>query len=89
MTTQNRNIDTNLDDYGDGLDDILREAEQNTRNEFNASIANDTNNDRDKRNDTNPSDDLLGIDEAIKTTKKRAPIAKLDETRYGTLLGVG
>lgn len=87
MTAPNQNSNTDLDNYNDlfdyegGLDDILKEAEQNTRDEFNASITNNTGNDKDKRDGANPSGDILGIDEAIKTTKKRAPVAKLDETR--------
>lgn len=92
MTTQNENTNADLDnyndlfDYGGGLDDILKEAEQNTRAEFNASITNNTSKGKNKRDGANESGDILGIDEVIKTTKKRAPVAKLDETRYNALL---
>lgn len=61
-----------LFDYDAGLDDILK----------NLPAAPKT--DTQKENNNNASEDataVLGLDADLKVTKRRAPIAKLDETR--------
>jgi replication fork protection complex subunit Csm3/Swi3 len=58
-----------LFDYDVGLDEVLKnipvEPNQNTTNETG----------------TNGNAPVLGLDEEVKVTKQRAPIAKLDEAR--------
>lgn len=74
METQNRNNTNDTDDlfdYDGGLDDIHREAAENIKK------ASEDN----TKSHSKPGDAGLGIDEEIKITKKRAPIAKLDEAR--------
>jgi replication fork protection complex subunit Csm3/Swi3 len=63
----------NLDDlfnYDVGLDDIF--AENNDTNVDNANS---------KAKTGDPSSLGLGLDEEVKVTKKRQPVAKLDENR--------
>ncbi|KAF3481013.1 chromosome segregation in meiosis protein 3 [Arthroderma uncinatum] len=67
-----------LFDYDAGLDDILREVEQKTRKTADSA----------SNNPTKPDGDILGIDDEIKVTKKRAPIVKLDETRLLSQAGI-
>ncbi|KAJ5090420.1 Chromosome segregation in meiosis protein 3 [Penicillium argentinense] len=66
-----------LFDYDVGLEDIFQGA-----NESQADNAND------KPQNGDPSSLGLGLDEEVKVTKKRQPVAKLDENRLLSQLGV-
>ncbi|KAK2852167.1 hypothetical protein FQN49_005305 [Arthroderma sp. PD_2] len=78
MAAPNEDVD-DLFDYDAGLDDILQEVEQKTRKAADSTTDN---------NQTKPDGNSLGIDDEIKVTKKRAPIAKLDETRLLSQAGI-
>lgn len=60
--------------YDANMDDVFRDVDTNMR-----APASDSSNTQGR--DTTGGD-VLGIDEQIKVTKKRAPIPKLDEGRY-------
>ncbi|KAL1955387.1 hypothetical protein VTO42DRAFT_8607 [Malbranchea cinnamomea] len=72
-----------LFDYDAGLDELLREtAEQNTNGTENQ--PRDSSNNR--KGSSNDAD--LGLDEEVKITRKRAPVAKLDENRLLSPAGI-
>ncbi|EFR05534.1 chromosome segregation in meiosis protein 3 [Nannizzia gypsea CBS 118893] len=72
----NDNVD-DLFDYDAGLDDILREVEQDTRKTTEVGSSQDQ---------QNPRKGILGIDDELQVSRKRAPVAQLDEARQGNLL---
>ncbi|KAM5446281.1 chromosome segregation in meiosis-related protein [Microsporum audouinii] len=76
MATANDNVD-DLFDYDAGLDDILREVEQNAQRAEDSTT-----------NHANPSNSTLGIDDELKVSKKRAPISQLDESRILSQEGI-
>lgn len=65
-----------LFDYDVGLDDLLRETNSN---------ANENATDKQPQK---PDAGDLGLDEEVKVTRKRAPIAKLDENRLLSQNGI-
>ncbi|EFE44048.1 replication fork protection component Swi3, putative [Trichophyton verrucosum HKI 0517] len=72
----NENVD-DLFDYDAGLDDILRQVEQDTNKTTAASSSQDQ---------PNPGKGVLGIDDELQVSRKRAPVAQLDEARLLTVL---
>ncbi|EGD92337.2 uncharacterized protein TERG_08552 [Trichophyton rubrum CBS 118892] len=67
----NENVD-DLFDYDAGLDDILRQVEQDTNKTTAASSS---------QAQPNPGKGVLGIDDELQVSRKRAPVAQLDEAR--------
>ncbi|EZF30908.1 hypothetical protein GY631_4659 [Trichophyton interdigitale] len=67
----NDNVD-DLFDYDAGLDDILRQVEQDTSKTTAASSSQDQ---------PNPGKGVLGIDGELQVSRKRGPVAQLDEAR--------
>ncbi len=63
-----------LYDYNPNIDEIFREIDTSTKIDIN-----DTSK---PKKDSKDSGTALGLDEEIKITKKRKPIAKLDDRRY-------
>ena len=68
-----------LFDYNVNLDDVFRDVDTNMRATEQLSRPSKA------KNNSSRHVDSLGIDEAVKVEKKRAPVAKLDETRYHEL----
>jgi replication fork protection complex subunit Csm3/Swi3 len=64
-----------LFDYDAGLDDVIKNL---------PSAQNKETSQTENNNDDADATKVLGLDADIKPTKQRAPIAKLDEARYGS-----
>ena len=69
-----------LFDYNVNLDDVFRDVDTNMRAPEQPPKPSKA-----KNNSKSRHVDSLGIDEAVKVEKKRAPVAKLDEARYHEL----
>ena len=66
---------------GDDLDDLFNYDVDHVLRDVDANVDHSVLSNKDERQDGKENTANLGIDEEIKVTKKRAPVAKLDEQR--------
>lgn len=82
FTERNDTAPNDLFDYNAGLDELLAETTEKDANASSANAANPSG------QNGGTDDATLGLDEEIKVTRKRAPIAKLDENKLLSQAGI-